>query len=43
MCSPMPDVDPDEIDAPGPCEAYPGRGGDGPGELCLWPACNEPD
>jgi len=36
MCSPMPDIDPDEVPAPLPCERYPEcRQG------CAWPACNE--
>jgi hypothetical protein len=38
MCSPMPDIDPDDDDAPGPCGRWPGceREGD---PVCTWPAC----
>lgn len=39
MCSPMPDLDPDEIGAgaPPPCAHYPECR-----QECAWPACNEP-
>jgi len=38
MCSPMPDVDPDEVGvgAPLPCDRYPECR-----QECTWPACNE--
>jgi len=36
MCSPMPDIDPDEIPAPLPCSRYPECR-----QKCTWPLCNE--
>lgn len=40
MCSPMPDIDPDEDDGPPACFRYPHCEAH---EACGWPACSETD
>jgi len=39
MCSPMPDVDVDEVEEPPPCHFYSKCDDEG---WCLWPKCQRP-
>lgn len=36
MCSPMPDIDPDDLDGPPPCLKYPECESQ---KTCNWPEC----